>query len=189
MLIQFLLSCKHYLLLLLRIRKVNVIYILFQTTENFEIKMSNCRKFRRDNISLFPYLPDSTDDDNHDDYHTLLENLSKKWLLTQFTHNVSAAAANSYWQLAVNQLPGLSVAKERCGVEKHVPGFVHIRRKLIKDGCPTIYMKFAYFNKLTNTTEIIHCTKAPARNFPKSKYTKLYEEAHIKVCLCITVPI
>ena len=111
----------------------------------------------------------------------MLESLSKKWQLIQLTHNVSAAATNSFWQFGLSLFPGLVAAKEMSGTNKNVPGFIHLRRELQQDMCPPIYMTFAYLNRITKNVEIIKCNKAPIRKFPKSQYIKLYEEAHIKV--------
>ena len=125
-----------------------------------------------------------TDEDQlvPEDYNELLEGLAKKWQLTQLTHNVSVAAANSFWNLSLSLIPGVFNAKENSVPNnKQVPGFVHMRRKLYKDISPPIHMKFVYLNRSTNMVETIHCSSAPRQRFPKSQYIKLYEEAHIKV--------
>lgn len=114
-------------------------------------------------------------------YENLLYSLSKKWLLIQLTHDVSAAAANAFWDVALTFFPGLAAAKKNCGAIKKVPGYIHLRRKLYDDICPPINMTFAFLNKNTRNTEEIESKKDPSRQFPRSQYTKLYEEAHIKV--------
>ena len=113
----------------------------------------------------------------------MLQNLSKKWLVTQLTHEVSAAATNSFWQLSTELFQQLFEAKARDDVSKNIPGFIHLRRKLYKDSSlsPKIYMKFVFLNKTTNAIETVHCERSPSRQYSKANYIKLYEEAHVKV--------
>lgn len=101
--------------------------------------------------------------------------------MVQLTHHVSAAAANSFWKLGVHKLHPLLAQKEDSGITKNVPGFIHLRRQLHEDQCPEIHMKFVYMNRETKAIETVHGSKAPIKQFPKSKFIKLYEEAHIKV--------
>ena len=128
--------------------------------------------------------PVEVDDDNDvsdgEDYVTVLKNLSEKWLMVQLTHQVSAAAANSFWDSAVQSIPNLMECKKRSSVKKNVPGFIHLRQKLYND-CPEVHMKFVYLNKSTQEVEVVHASKSPDRRYPKSTHVKLYEEAHVKV--------
>ena len=110
-----------------------------------------------------------------------MKNLSEDWLHIQLTHDVSASAANSYWKLALASFPALQAAKENSDVRKNTPGFEHLRRKLYSESCPEVTMNFCFLNKNTSEIEKVTCQKSPAKRFPKSKYIKLYEEAHIKV--------
>ena len=100
--------------------------------------------------------------------------------MVQLTHDVSAAAANSFWKIASTSIPELFHAREELQIKKNVPGYIHLRRKLYEES-PTVHMKFVYMNRETKAIEIVQCTKAPVKNFPKSKFVKLYEEAHVKV--------
>ena len=120
-------------------------------------------------------------EDDSDNYFEILESITKKWLLIQLTHNVSAAATNSFWQASFDSIPILCAVKERCNIDVNVPGFIHIRRKLYSNICPTVHMKYVFLERSTNSIEVVHCTKDPGKRYLKSRYTKLYEEAHIKV--------
>ena len=124
--------------------------------------------------------------ENEQNYHGLLEKLSKKWINVQLTHRVSATAANSFWKLAVESFPPLSLARQKDQVKKNVPCLIHQRRKLYKESCPVIHMTFVYLNRSTQAIENVQCKEAPTRKFPKNKYLKLYEEAHIKVYFYIS---
>lgn len=126
---------------------------------------------------------DSSIGDVDQNYQEILQALSEKWLLVQLTHNVSAAATNSFWQYVVDFFPALFLAKEKSNVNKNIPGYIHQRRKLYNDICPEIHMKFVYLNRSTGVIETILCNKDPSQKYPKAKYLKLYEEAHINVSL------
>ena len=129
-----------------------------------------------------PSTPSSSDDDNEgDNSNNLLHELSKKWLMIQLTHNVSAAATNSFWDASMSLIPGLLEARQNLETNSKIPGFIHTRRKLYQDMCPPVQMTFAYLSKVTGEIEYVECTTAPTRTYPKSLFTKLYEEAHIKV--------
>ena len=53
---------------------------------------------------------------------------------------------------------------------------------MFKNTCPKVHMKFAFQNRETNDIIIVHSDKTPTnKDYPKSKYKKLYEEAHLKV--------
>lgn len=125
--------------------------------------------------------PAEDEEEEGDNYKAIFENVSKKWLNVQLTHDVSMAAANSFWTQAIRFFPALASARERSGVEKSVPGFIHVRRQLYKEYCPEVHMKFVYLNRNTNAVETYHGSKCPRKQFPRNQYIKLYEEAHVKV--------
>ena len=128
-----------------------------------------------------PPSPGPDDEDNDVNYQGLLQDLKEKWLLTQLTHNVSAAATNSFWDLGLSYFPALIAEKLDNNVKKDVPGFIHLRRGLYEDMCPEVHMKYAYLKKSTQEIQVIYVDKCPSRDFPRRHYTKLFEEAHIKV--------
>lgn len=109
----------------------------------------------------------------------MLEEMSKKWLHVQMTHQVSASATEAFWKTANELMPLVYDHRNRLNIQKNVPGFKHLRRKLYKENCPEINMKYVYKNKRDNSIEIVECKKAPSRS--KSNYIKLYEEANVKV--------
>ena len=120
-------------------------------------------------------------EDGLNEYKELLKKVSEKWLMAQLTHNVSAAATNSFWHIALNDFTSLSDAREHSMTKKNIPGYIHLRRQLYKEKCPEVHMRFVYLNKESKNIEVVHCDKDPGHKYPKSKYTKLFEEAHIKV--------
>ena len=127
-----------------------------------------------------PMQQDGPNEPEQPEYSNLLTILSEKWLYTKLTHQVSAAASKSFWKTAMECVPALYEAKKEVNVTKNTPGFIHQRRKLYKDMCPEVHLKYAFLNKENNQTEVIHSKTAPSK-YNTSKYIKLYEEAHIKV--------
>ena len=132
-------------------------------------------------ISEFGSEEPRNEEDGLHDYQDTLSQLSESWLMAQLTHNVSAAATNCFWDIALRSFPALSDARERSMRKKNVPGYIHLRRQLYKERCPEVHMRFAYLNKDSGTIEVVDCKNDPGQRFPRSKYTKLFEEAHIKV--------
>lgn len=132
--------------------------------------------------------PEDVDVNVDEDYYDVLKKWSEKWLSVQMTHRVLEAGANAFWKLAMTFIPLLFEAKKRCNVKRPVPGFIHIRRKLYDAICPPVHMKFVYLKKSTQEEETVRCQKNPSRQYPRSQYTKLYEEAHVKVYLMFYQP-
>ena len=122
-----------------------------------------------------------SDDDEVENYKGLLDELSKKWLNVQLTHEVSASATESFWKTAMNLMPPLFEHRNRLHIQKNVPGYKHLRRQLYNDFCPEITMTFAFMKISDQSIEVIECNTAQTRS--KSEYIKLYEEANIKVKL------
>lgn len=123
----------------------------------------------------------NSSDEDEEIYGEVLDSLYKQWLLVQLTHNVSAAATNSFWRIAFEFIPTLCRIREQRNIKKKVPGYIHIRRNLYDDICQKVHMKFAFLNKSNNSIEVVECDKAPDKRYPRSRYIKLYEEAHVKV--------
>ena len=106
-----------------------------------------------------------------------LEEISKKWILAQMKHHVSAEAANSFWDLAMKYVP-LSLQQR----QKKIPQFVHQRRKMYQNYCPEVHMEFVYKNKLNGEIVTYKGTSAPLKMYQNNfVYEKLYELAFIKV--------
>lgn len=128
--------------------------------------------------------PGGQEDNNidlQDDYHEMLKEVAEKWLLVQLTHRVSISASNSFWEFAVNSIPKLSQCKNDRSIKKAIPGYIHLRRKMYKEQCPKVHMKFVYLNKNTEAIEIVHTNTNPAKQYNRINYVKLYEEAHFEV--------
>lgn len=124
---------------------------------------------------------DFPDDQPQGIYEGMFQNLNEKWLAVQLTHNVSASATNAFWEVAFQLVPELMQHKRQEMVEKKIPGFIHLRRKLYDRKCPKVEMKFVYLNKNTQEIEVVNTNKNPRLTYNKANYVKLYEEAHVKV--------
>ena len=124
---------------------------------------------------------DFNNDINDSNYADMLEDLSKSWLLIELQHNVSSAASDAFWKLAMNSFSHLMTTKEACKVTRKTPQFTHLRRKLRDMYVPPIQLEIGYKNK--ETEEEIHITtdKIPISKFPKSKFQPLYEIATVQV--------
>ncbi len=123
------------------------------------------------------------DDVNYEDnYMDVLHSVSKKWLCTQLTHKVSAAATNTFWDIALSCLPKVMDFKEREGISKNIPHFIQQRRKLYEECCPKIQMEFAFQRKDDGSIIKYLGTTAPLKEYQRNPdYIKLYEIASIKV--------
>ena len=114
-------------------------------------------------------------------YHDLLDEISKKWLIVELDHCVSKAASDAYWKLALKHFHGLLEAKKEEKITRKTPQFTHVRRTLRKKFVPPITMELGYRNTNTNEESHIVSTNIPRNQFPKPDYTQLYEIASVKV--------
>ena len=161
------------LLLLHLLQKVEPVII------KFDFYVSSCSfLFNVDDTS---YNSDDVIQEAEEEYSELCEALARKWLFIQHTHHVSASATNEFWSAAIDLLPDIFQMKFNYNIKKKIPGFEHVRRKLNDDLCPEIDLKFVYQKRNDDSIEVVHCQKAPVKQYPKTSYKKLYEEAHIKV--------
>ena len=95
-------------------------------------------------------------------------------------HQVSATAANSFWDVGFKYLP--RVLDQRRG--KKVPKFVHQRRKMMKDDAPKVEMEHVYKKTTHDSIIKIKGSVAPVKAYQTNPmYEKLYETAHVKVKL------
>ena len=144
--------------------------------------------------NIVPDLGDSDDpdgpDDNEgiedDDYYNLLNELSRKWLAIQLTHKVSLKATDSFWKVAVAYIGKVFEAKQRQGIRRKVPQFIHQRKQIFSKECPRVSMNFAFKNNDTQEVHVINNVDcAPLKRFQNNpKFTKLYEEAYVDVSYC-----
>lgn len=116
------------------------------------------------------------------DYESLFHSLSKDWLFLELKHRVSKTATQEFWSLALKSFPKLLQKKDEENVKKKIPQFRSIRQKLYDDYLPEIFLEVAYEVKETGDTIILRdLTKTPLKQFPPSKYRKLYEAVKVKV--------
>ena len=119
-----------------------------------------------------------------DNYSSVLSTLSKQWMHTQLTHRVSATAANSFWSIALHQIPKLLDAKGNQHITRKTPMFTQQRRKLYLQYCPDVKMKFAFKNKNTGVVQIVESSSTPSNQYQRNPdYIKIYEEAHVEVII------
>ena len=117
-----------------------------------------------------------------DNYFTVLSKLADQWLNGQLTHSVSASATNFFWDIAMKYIPLLSSLKTRDNLTRKTPSFTQERKKLFKDHCPGIKMRYGFKHKATGAVETVDCGTAQAKTFEKNQnYVKVYEEAHVEV--------
>ena len=117
-----------------------------------------------------------------EDYNLLLESMSRKWHYTQLHHEVSATAADKFWQIAKSFWPKLVEAKQVEGVKRKTPEFQNQRKKIVKQLCPDIHMEFGFLNVNTGAIHKVATRTAPFKEYERNpNFIKLYEEAHVKV--------
>ena len=117
-----------------------------------------------------------------DDYNTILEELTRQWLLIEIDQNVSKACSDSFWNLAQKWFPRLQACKEKQRIKRKTPQFTHIRRKMYHEKTPKVHLDIAYKNKETGEVEVIEdVEKIPVNKYPPNKFTKLYESASVHV--------
>ena len=129
-----------------------------------------------------PLEEEEVQEEDGDHYFSVLSSLSEKWLNTQLTHNVSAAATNSFWKISMELIPKLVSQKESDNITRKTPTFTQERRKLYRDNCPPVKMTFAFKNKSTGNIETVDCDATPMNAYQRNpSYVKVFEEAHVEV--------
>ena len=99
----------------------------------------------------------------------------------QLCHKASIAATDAFWKVAL-KFEELFEAKENLQNVK-ISQFRTYREKMYKKQCPKILLTFVYKNNQSGDVQIIdEVESAPRSAFDNnSKYTKLYEIAHVQV--------
>ena len=130
-----------------------------------------------------PHDSDNTMDNEGDmSYIDLLYQMSRAWLSVQLTHEVSVAATDAFWAVAITNMKKLLEAKANEGITRKIPMFQNQRKILFEKECPAIEMTFAYMHNETQRLHIVKDDKLPRKNFDSNPaYTKLYETACVKV--------
>ena len=99
-------------------------------------------------------LQDDEDEDDEDeedynegiygepqDYSSLLDSLSQKWMENELDHTISQTASDALWKLAFSFIPKIMESKHLQNVTRKIPGFKHIRKKLYAEKTPKVNLK------------------------------------------------
>lgn len=126
------------------------------------------------------------------DYQTLFDRLTREWLDLEMRHRVSKSGTNDFWSVGLKLFPKVAEAKRNENILTKIPQFRSIREKMTKDNVPNIYLEVAYECKETGDVIIMKDLEStPVKQFPPSRFIKLYESAKVKVsshtniCVCI----
>ena len=115
------------------------------------------------------------------DYVTLLENFSEKWVSMELDHTVSKIASDDFWRLACEFLPKIVYARSAQNVTRKLPQFSHIRKKLYNDNVPEVTLEIGYKNKDTDEVTVVTDTITPIKQYPPNQFEKMFEIASVKV--------
>ena len=106
-----------------------------------------------------------------------------QWLRLQLTHDVSLAATDAFWNLAMKSIPKLLHIRDVQGIKRKIPQFPNQRKILYSNECPKVSMLLAYLN--TETNDIVYVknvNRTPMKTYDwNNKFIKLYESASIQV--------
>lgn len=120
-------------------------------------------------------------DDHTPNYHEILNNLTKDWILLENRHRVSKSASEDFWRLASSAFPKLHKARIDEVVYKRVPQFQNQRKKMYDTKVPNINLKIGYKNLETDEISVVESSATPLSKYPPRKYQKLFEVATVKV--------
>ena len=127
-------------------------------------------------------MPSSADEDGTETFKSIHDELVKCWVNTEVDHHVSKAASNSFWKVADKCFHKLYEAKEREGITRKVPQFMHARKKIYEKMNPEISMQVAYKHKETGEITVVDSVDStPASQYPPNVYTKIFEVASVEV--------
>ena len=83
-----------------------------------------------------PSDPEEEEEEGNESFKDLLEFFSRQWLQTQLTHKVSLAASNSFWLLAMQNIPRIMELKNIEGHKRKIPQFMQVH-ELTRKFCIT----------------------------------------------------
>ena len=118
----------------------------------------------------------------YEDYESILNELNREWLLAEIDHSVSKTASEIFWKIGLKFFPKLNTAMER-EKKKKTSQFQTIRKNMYTDLLPPINIEIAYKHRESGETEIVNETNTPIKQFPPSKFEKLYEIGTVKVTI------
>lgn len=128
----------------------------------------------------FPPNSELDNEEPNQNFHDLLEDVSKQWLRVEMTHDVSKKASELFWEVAKTMFHTLVESNQR-GVCK-IPTFTHIRRKLVKKYSPEVEIDVAYKHKVTGDVILQSDIKSlPVTKYKKPSFEPLYEIASVNV--------
>ena len=125
-----------------------------------------------DSIQNHSDIGDISDHDSSN-YDSMLDELSKEWMLIELHHQVSKKASDLYWNVALKYLLPLMVRKKEENVTRKIPQFTQIRRKLRQKHVPRIEMELGYRNLTSGEDIHIVSDTIPRSRYPKSQYKQL----------------
>ena len=114
-------------------------------------------------------------------FQTILEELSKEWLLIEMGHNVSKRASDLFWDVAKRLFHEL--VENMTSTNCKIPSFTHLRRRLCTKYCPEIAIKVAYKHRETEEITVKDVSQIPVSEFRKPLYEPLFEIASVKVII------
>ena len=124
---------------------------------------------------------DEAEEEPETEYDKLYRIITEKWQLIEVNHNVSKAATNEFWEVAVRLIPTLIEMKKNT-VTRKIPQFVHIRRMMAKKLLPKINHSVAYRHEGSQVVhEVQDDDDEEEKIYKTASYTKLYETASVKV--------
>ena len=83
-------------------------------------------------------------------------------------------------------IPKMMASRQNQNISRKIPSYIHQRRKLYKALCPNVDMMYTYRNVADGSITKINTTTAPVATYETDRnYEKLYEEAHVQVCIII----
>lgn len=131
------------------------------------------------NMIFFP-------DPNPELYCNVLRDLSEAWIDAETHHKVSKQASDDFFDIASKWFHKLYQAKARDLIQKNVPKFTTLRRRLHKTNVPPIELEIAYKNRETGEITVVKAEKTPVKQFNPREYEKIYEAAKVKVIIMIS---
>ena len=123
---------------------------------------------------------DDDEDDDGENYESILNDLKSQWLQTEVQHCVSKTASEIFWKIGLSFIPKLNTANEN---KKKTPQFNSIRQKMYQDLLPKVDLRIGYKNKATGEVLEVNDTITRRKQFPSNKFEKLYEIGTINVSL------
>ena len=95
----------------------------------------------------------------------------------EIDHSVSKCASEQFWKIGLQYFHRLNNA---FGTKK-TNQFNSIRKKIYKDKIPPIDLEIGYKDKTSGEVILVNDNITPVKQFPPSKFEKLYEIGTVQV--------